>query len=147
VNSNSPRGALEATTPPDASVTRTGTGNNRTDLFFRGSLTLGALVIDGLAIAFTHFGISGVPRLWLGLAFVFFVPGWAIVGLLTLRWPAGELSLTLALGLAIALLVAQVLLWAHAWQPANEQLGLGAGSGVLFVAQLWRSSTMLRSQQ
>jgi hypothetical protein len=145
VNSNSPSGAPEATTPPDFPVTESNSGNNRSDVYFRGSLTLSALLIDGLAITFTHLGISGVPRLWLGLAFVFFVPGWAIVGLLGLRWPAAELSLTLALGLAIALLVAQVLLWAHAWQPANEQLGLGAGSGVLLVAQLWRLTT-LRSQ-
>ncbi len=96
------------------------------------------LAIDLIALCCTHFGVHGAVRMWIGLAFVLAVPGWAIVGYLRLRWPAAELSLTVALSLALTLLGSEIMLWAHAWHPTTLQLIIGGVSALLLVGQLLR---------
>jgi hypothetical protein len=66
------------------------------------------------------------------------VPGWAVVGLLRLGWPAAEISLSVATSLAVVLLGAQVMLWAHLWQPLALQAVVGGLAGALLVVQLCR---------
>jgi len=100
------------------------------------------LAIDVVALCFTHFGVHGALRMWVGLAFVLAVPGWALVGYLRLRWPAAELSLTVALSLAVTLLASEVMLWSHQWHPTTCQLIIGGISAVLLIGQLLRGRQM-----
>jgi uncharacterized membrane protein len=104
----------------------------------RFGLTLIVLVIDGIALTLTQANIVGGVRLWFGLLFVLVVPGWALVGFLRLNWPAAEVSLTIALGLAVCLLIAQAMLWAHAWHPIREQMGIGIVALPMLGLQLAR---------
>jgi len=101
-------------------------------------VTASSIALIGLALTFTQAHVTGVSRFWFGLLFVLVVPGWSIVGLLRLRWPAAEVSLTIAVSLGITLLIAQAMLWAHAWHPISEEMGIGLGALPLLSVQIWR---------
>ena len=108
-------------------------------------VTASSIALDGLALAFTQAHVTGVSRFWFGLLFVLVVPGWSIVGLLRLRWPAAEVSLTIAVSFGVTLLIAQAMLWAHAWHPTAEEMGIGLGALPLLGVQLWRDPTFRTS--
>lgn len=74
-----------------------------------------AALLDLVVLACVLGHVVGHAREVLGLAACLVVPGYAIVGLLRLRDPVLELSLTLAVGLASLVLVAQLALTAHVW--------------------------------
>jgi len=94
------------------------------------------LLIDVSAVTASLAGTGGAMRMVLGLAFALSVPGWALVGLLRLSWPAAEVGLTTASSLALVMATAQVMLWAHAWNPILGQLLLGLAAAPVLVWQL-----------
>jgi uncharacterized membrane protein len=85
------------------------------------SFTIAALVISLVegALAFTT--SSGPLHFVVGLVFLFFVPGWSIVGHLRLKNGALEISLSLGLSLALLLLVSEAALSWHFWHLVTLQ--------------------------
>ena len=59
----------------------------------------------------------GMPRILLSLAFLFFVPGRAIVS----NWPQlaqwSQAGMSMVISLTVLALLAVVTLWAHEWHP------------------------------
>ncbi len=68
--------------------------------------------------------VHGHARQLAGLLFCLFVPGCSIVGLLRLRDVVLELALSLAVGLAVLTLVAQVVITAHVWHLFAIEVGV-----------------------
>jgi uncharacterized membrane protein len=83
------------------------------------SLDLLAALIALSLIILTLAGRPSVPRLLLTAAFVFFVPGRAIVT----NWPElarwSEAAMPIVISLAALALVATLTLWAHLWHPVG----------------------------
>ena len=75
-----------------------------------------AVVAVGLVIL-AETGRSGTPRILLSLAFLFFVPGRAIVS----NWPRlaqwSQAAMSMVISLTVLALLATVTLWAHEWHP------------------------------
>ncbi len=64
-------------------------------------------------------GLAGDTRFYVTLAFLVLGPGWAAAGFLR-RAPAAHVwLLTIGVGVAATLLVAQVMVSAHAWHPTT----------------------------
>jgi len=105
---------------------------------WRQRAVVAAILLDLGAVAATVGHLTGPVRVLLGLGFLLFVPGLAVVGWLRLNWPAAELSLTVALSLSLVLLGSQIMLWAHWWQPVSLQVLFGALSAALLLGQLLR---------
>ena len=77
------------------------------------------LGLSTLAAAAAVFGeVTGAVRAPVVLWFVLVCPGLAIVRLLRLREAAAELTLAVALSLALAVIVPTTLLYSGAWSPA-----------------------------
>jgi hypothetical protein len=79
-----------------------------------------ALSVVFIAVAACVAGWAEAPlviRVPLVLAFALLGPGAALVPLLGLRDPLGEFTLVLGASLALDVVVACVLLYAHAWAP------------------------------
>jgi hypothetical protein len=80
-------------------------------------LDLLAVVIAGGLMLIIEAGRPGAPRILLALAFVFYVPGRAIVS----NWPQlavwSEAAMAMIFSLAVLSLAATVTLWAHQWHP------------------------------
>jgi uncharacterized membrane protein len=89
------------------------------------------LVAGGLVIVVAVGGAS-VPRLLLAAAFLFFVPGRAIMT----NWPRlaqwSEAAMSMVLSLAVLALVATVTLWAHDWHPLGW-FQAEAGVSIVFL--------------
>lgn len=81
----------------------------------------------------------GPIRVPLVLAFAVFGPGAAIVPLLGLRDPLGELTLAIGTSLAADVVVASALLYAHAWAPRAGMAILIAVALLGVAAQLVRT--------
>ncbi len=111
---------------------------------WRQRAVLGAILLDVAAVAATLVHVTGPVRVLLGLGFLLFVPGLAIVGWLRLTWPAAELSLTVALSLSVVLLGSQVMLWVHWWRPVSLQVLVGALAAAALCGQLLRSQAPSR---
>lgn len=92
---------------------------------YRVAVTATLLIIDLVALSMALAGTHGAGRLVTGLAFVFLVPGWSIVGFLELSDKALEVGLTLALSLAFYIVAAQVLLSLHEWHLVAFQEAVG----------------------
>ncbi len=65
-------------------------------------------------------------RLYLTVAFVLLAPGWAVASRLRMAQPALLWSVTCGLGLALGILVAQVMVEAGYWHPWGAMLGFEA---------------------
>jgi hypothetical protein len=71
-----------------------------------------------LALAFDVVtGIDSLARPLLSVVFYLAVPGWAVVGWLDLEDEILSWTLAIGLSVAIGILVAEAMLWAHAWNP------------------------------
>jgi hypothetical protein len=74
----------------------------------------------------------GMPRILLSFAFLFFVPGRAIVS----NWPVlaqwSEAAMSMVISLTVLALLATVTLWAHEWHP----LGLLEAEGLASIVGL-----------
>lgn len=77
-------------------------------------------------------GRPGAPRILLALAFVFFVPGRAIVSNSPQLAPWSEAAMAIVLSLAVLALAATITLWAHQWHP----LGLFEVEAAVSIAGL-----------
>lgn len=81
---------------------------------FASGLLLG---IDVLLLILTTSGVHGPVRFALGLILGLVIPGWSIVGLLRLGNVPLEVSLTLAVSLALLIATAQIMMTFHLWHP------------------------------
>jgi hypothetical protein len=109
-------------------------GNNRR--LFSVVLLISDITIFALSIG----GVHGSLRYTLGLVLGIVIPGWSIVGLLKLNNVALEISLTLALSLALVMIAAQILITINEWHPiALEQV-----TCVLCFPSLYRQSHFQR---
>jgi hypothetical protein len=95
-------------------------------------LDLLAVVIAGGLMLIIEAGRPGTARILLALAFVFFVPGRAIVS----NWPQlalwSEAAMAMIFSLAVLSLAATITLWAHQWHP----LGLFEVEAAVSIAGL-----------
>jgi hypothetical protein len=84
-------------------------------------------VVAGFAVAAAAAALAGAPapvRAPLVLAFLLLGPGMAYVPLLGLGDPLAELTLGLAVSLALDLAVAAAMLYTGAWSPRTSLLAL-----------------------
>jgi uncharacterized membrane protein len=104
-------------------------------------LDLLAVLVAGGLVILVQVGRPSLPRVLLTLAFVFFVPGRAIVS----NWPRlgewSEAAMPLVLSLAVLCLVATVTLWAHVWHP----LGLFQAEAALSILGLLMGAVRRRT--
>jgi hypothetical protein len=80
---------------------------------------LGVALLTSVASMLVLVDFHSPVRSALVAAFVFLCPGLALVRLLRLEEPLFELTLGIALSLALAGLVSVALLYAHAWSPGK----------------------------
>lgn len=108
----------------------------------RGLDCAGALVTASLLLV-AALGLGGPARVLLALAFVTFVPGWALVGHLPLVAGAtSRIALAVAMSLATCAVIVQSLLWLGIWNPATMLGAFGSVSlGVLLGQLLWPRSS------
>lgn len=81
-------------------------------------------------------GVAGPARLLLALAFVTFVPGWALLGHLPLAHGVARLALVVALSLTICTALAQALLWLRWWNPGAMLAVLAAATLTVLMVRL-----------
>jgi hypothetical protein len=86
-----------------------------------GGLALLTLVTAALTVAQVHAGV-----LYLTIAFVLTAPGWALASYLRITPPGLAWAVAAALGLAMAILVAQVMVTAGYWHPRGAMLAFEA---------------------
>lgn len=102
-----------------------------------------AAVLAVLALltgALTLLGVDTPVRLYLTVAFVILAPGWALTSYLHIVQPALVWSVSVGVGVALAILVAQVMVSAGFWHPWAAMLGMEALTVVLLAHHLvrWR---------
>jgi uncharacterized membrane protein len=90
----------------------------------RRSLAAALLALDLTVLGAVLASVHGHPRQLAGLAFCLFVPGCSIVGLLRLRDVVLELALSMAVGLAALVIVAQIVITAHVWHLFAIEVGV-----------------------
>lgn len=83
-------------------------------------------------------GVAGPARLLLALAFVSFVPGWAVLGHMDALELLSRSALAVAVSLALCTAVAQALLWLRVWHPAAMLAGLALASLAVLASRLLR---------
>jgi hypothetical protein len=92
-------------------------GDGRSRLAPPASVSVAAATLGALAAVLVATGTGGPVRAGVGLVAVIVVPGWAVAGFLPLRSAEAAASLTLAVGAALVMAAAQIMLWAGAWHP------------------------------
>jgi hypothetical protein len=97
------------------------------------------LLVDIISVALVAAGQVGPVRFAVTLIAVLTVPGWAVVAHLDLRWPAAEVALTLAISLAVLLVMGQSMMGLRAWHPSAAWLAVGGLSAVLLIVRLARA--------
>jgi hypothetical protein len=80
-------------------------------------LDLLAVILAGGLLTVIEAGRPGVPRVLLALAFLFFVPGRAIVSNWQRLAQWSEAAMPIVISLTVLALAATVTLWAHVWHP------------------------------
>jgi uncharacterized membrane protein len=80
------------------------------------------LIIDILNFSLTVAQVAGPTRFILGLILVIVIPGWSLVGLLKLRRAGLEFSLSMAVSLALLMIIAQILMTFHLWHLGALEL-------------------------
>ena len=98
----------------------------------RVSLVLTALDVVAFALALS--GTGGPVRFAVGVAFGLLVPGWSLVGFVRLRSLPLELGLTLAASLALVMVLAQLMMTVHLWDPSGLMVWLSAACVVPLTA-------------
>jgi cytochrome c oxidase subunit IV len=92
------------------------------------------LLLSTLAVGVTTFGdLQGPVRTLVSLWFLLVCPGMALVRLMHVPGRLMELSLAVALSVALGTIVSSTLVYAHQWSP---EVGLGALMAVT-VAGVW----------
>ena len=86
------------------------------------TLVVVAMVVQVAVLVGRAAGAPPVLQVPLGVAYVFVVPGFALVGLLRLPDPLAEAALSITVGVAAGIAVAQGLVW---WGRYTGGLALG----------------------
>jgi uncharacterized membrane protein len=102
-------------------------------------ITAIVLAVDVVALLLAVMQAHGSLRFVVSLAFGLLVPGWSVVGFLRIKDVALLVSLTIAVSLAIELIVGEIMLgrW---WHLQLAEMGLAAACAFLLV-------TLLRAQR
>src|ERR1700731_3043962 len=102
-------------------------------------ITAIVLAVDVVALLLAVMQTHGSLRFVVSLAFGLSVPGWSVVGFLRIKDVALLVSLTIAVSLAIELIVGEIMLgrW---WHLQLAEMGLAAACAFLLV-------TLLRAQR
>ena len=85
-----------------------------------------ALVVQALVVLAAAADAPFATRLPLGLVYACAVPGFAVVGLLRLRDPLAELTLSIVLSLTLGIAAAQLLVWSGHYSLKATLALLGA---------------------
>lgn len=111
MTANGHRPARPAVAPPAPPVPSPAFPSGR-DLADVGAaaVTVALLVVAGL-------GVTGWARIALALAFVSFVPGWAVLGHVRMAENASRVALAVALSLSLGTVAALSSLWLQVWHP------------------------------
>lgn len=98
------------------------------------------LAVTVLACGTALLDAGGAVRLLAAVAFLLVVPGWAVVSLVLPGRPMTSTTVILSVAVSIALdvLVAQVMLLTGGWRPLPAFVGLAVASAVLLVVRLVR---------
>ncbi len=113
---------------------------------------VGAALVTAALLVLVGMNVAGPARVLAALAFVSFVPGWALLGVLPLipggrtqDWSARgaeslvrgvpKLALAVAMSLSLSAGATQSLLWLHVWHPVVLLWLLG---GISLLALAWR---------
>jgi hypothetical protein len=122
-------------------------------------LDAGAVVTTTALLGMVAAGLTGPVRIVLALAFVTFVPGWALLGLLPplkliaadrssavvgeapLVTGTAKVAMAVALSLTLCTLSAQGLLWLRLWNPSALLAVLGGLSLAALAVSFVRTST------
>jgi len=122
-------------------------------------LDAGAVVVTTALLGMVATGLTGPVRIVLALAFVTFVPGWALLGLLPPLRPMADdhpsailgeaplvagtakVAMAVALSLTLCTLSAQGLLWLRLWNPSALLAVLGGLSLSALAVSFVRTST------
>ena len=99
------------------------------------------LIVDVAVLVMAVGHLHGAVRLVAGLIFGVVTPGWSIVGLLKLGNAALEFSLTIAVSLALLMVLAQVLMTIHYWNLVVLQEVLCL---LCLPSLIWQSSDHVR---
>jgi hypothetical protein len=99
-------------------------------------LDAGAAGVAAALLLMAALGAGGPARILLALAFVTFVPGWAVFGHLRLVEGLSRIALAVAMSLTLCTALAQCLLWLRRWDPSMLLTVLGAASLAILLAQL-----------
>ena len=94
----------------------------------------------------TTLGRGRKPAVLLAPAFTFFVPGRVIVTNWTRMASWSRVAMPTVLSLSRLTLVATIALWAHAWHPISEEIGMGLGALPLLGLQIFRDPVVRQSQ-
>jgi O-antigen/teichoic acid export membrane protein len=121
------RPAAESESAPPASPIRR---LHRAGLFAL-ALDLTALALIAALLVSVAYQIEGLPRQLLALAFVSFVPGWALVGRLELGDGIRPLVLAVPASLMLSAGGATIMLLLHVWRPLLLLAALALGSTAL----------------
>ncbi len=92
----------------------------------RARVDLALVTLDVVAFALALAGTGGPVRFGVGVAFGLLVPGWALVGFVRLKSLPLELGLTLATSLAVVMVLAQLMMTFHLWDPEGLMVWLSA---------------------
>ncbi len=89
----------------------------------RALVSVALLIADLVILTLTVADVHGPLRYVLGLVLGLVIPGWSVVGLLSLADVALEIGLTLSVSVALVMVAAQIMVTVHAWHPvALEEL-------------------------
>lgn len=98
------------------------------------ALDASAVVVTLALLVAIGAGVAGPVRVVLALAFVTFVPGWALLDRVPLAEGASKVALAIPLSFAIGGGAATLLAMFHRWEPLLLFFVLGATSVVLIVS-------------
>ena len=102
-------------------------------------LDVAVVVVTVVLMVLVVAEVTGVVRLILALAFVTFVPGWALLDHVTLvAGGSARMAVAVALSLTIATLSSLALLWLHVWHPVALLGVIGSVSVLAVAAHLMR---------
>jgi len=81
------------------------------------ALDAATAIVALILVTVVALGVTGPPRLVLALAFVSFVPGWAVVGRSRVADGTSKLALAVATSLTVCTVTALAMAWLRSWHP------------------------------
>ncbi len=100
------------------------------------ALDLGAAMLTVALLVTTALDGGGPAAVALAVAFVTFVPGWALLGWVPIAVGASRVALAVLVSLTLCTATSQSVLWLHLWRPAVLLFALGLPSLIALCAHL-----------